>query len=213
MAKEEIPARERLLHVATLLFTEHGFEGTPVSRIVREAGVTMPVLYYHFGSKSGLLGAVIGSKGNWLRSDVTLDPQAQYEMSFRRLVAHALEQLDEIRDGLRLRLLLAFESGSDADEFRDVVRQQRQKSIKHLAGLMAGILPTASPRRNIWLSEVYLSGVQSLALEIIGANSGERFLQAKAENLIQTLKLAAEMPDELLPNCDQPSILQENENG
>jgi AcrR family transcriptional regulator len=38
-------ARDRLLKVATRLFIEHGFAGTPVSRIVRESGVTMPVLY------------------------------------------------------------------------------------------------------------------------------------------------------------------------
>ena len=47
-------ARERLLKAAIRLFTQKGYAATSVREIVEGAGVTKPVLYYHFKSKEGL---------------------------------------------------------------------------------------------------------------------------------------------------------------
>jgi AcrR family transcriptional regulator len=47
-------ARERLLHEAADLFSRKGYAATSVGEIVAAAGVTKPVLYYHFESKEGL---------------------------------------------------------------------------------------------------------------------------------------------------------------
>ncbi len=40
-------------------FLDQGFAATPVREIAAAAGVTVPALYYHFGSKDGLLGALV----------------------------------------------------------------------------------------------------------------------------------------------------------
>jgi TetR/AcrR family transcriptional regulator len=46
--------RERLMTAATDLFNRKGYAATSVREIVEAAGVTKPVLYYHFGNKEGL---------------------------------------------------------------------------------------------------------------------------------------------------------------
>lgn len=46
--------RQRLMAAATDLFNQKGYAGTSVREIVESAGVTKPVLYYHFGSKEGI---------------------------------------------------------------------------------------------------------------------------------------------------------------
>ncbi len=46
--------RERLLAVATKLFGVKGYAATSVREVLKAAGVTAPVLYYHFGNKEGL---------------------------------------------------------------------------------------------------------------------------------------------------------------
>ncbi len=51
-------ARERLLAAAERLFAAKGYAATTVRDILRAAGVTAPVLYYHFGSKEGLFLAL-----------------------------------------------------------------------------------------------------------------------------------------------------------
>jgi len=47
-------ARERLLSGAADIFSSKGYAATSVGEIVAAAGVTKPVLYYHFKSKEGL---------------------------------------------------------------------------------------------------------------------------------------------------------------
>ena len=51
--------RHTILQVATDLFTSKGFASTSVREICQGAGITAPVLNYHFGSKDGLFDAVV----------------------------------------------------------------------------------------------------------------------------------------------------------
>jgi len=51
--------KEQILNVAERLFAEQGFAGTSLRSVVREAKVNLSAVNYHFGSKEGLLRAVI----------------------------------------------------------------------------------------------------------------------------------------------------------
>lgn len=53
------PTRERILRVATEIFSRKGYSTSPVAEIAAGAGVTKPVLYYYFGSKEGLFRAIL----------------------------------------------------------------------------------------------------------------------------------------------------------
>ena len=44
---------------AAELFAQKGFAGTSIREIAEAAGVTKPTLYYHFGSKEGLVRHII----------------------------------------------------------------------------------------------------------------------------------------------------------
>jgi AcrR family transcriptional regulator len=52
-------ARERLLRAAVDIFDRKGYASASVREIVERAGITKPVLYYHFGSKEGILVAIL----------------------------------------------------------------------------------------------------------------------------------------------------------
>lgn len=197
--EQQAPARDRLLSAATRLFIENGFAGTPVSRIVRKAGVTMPVLYYHFGSKADLLRAVISARGQWMRTDLQPDPALDFAGNCAGMVDHALEHIVEIRDGLRLRLLLGFETGPEVETLRGLVQDQRAKSLARIAAVFSTILPDASVRRISWLGETYLSGVQALALELTGMTRQGAHLAAKGRQLVRGLADIASMPEDELP--------------
>ena len=55
----ETNAREKILRVATVLFSEKGYASSSVREIVELAGVTKPVLYYYFKNKEGLFRAIL----------------------------------------------------------------------------------------------------------------------------------------------------------
>ena len=52
----------KILSSALELFAQHGYDAVGVQRIVAAAEVTKPTLYHYFGSKKGLLLALLESK-------------------------------------------------------------------------------------------------------------------------------------------------------
>jgi AcrR family transcriptional regulator len=55
------PARQLLLSAAARVFARDGLEGATTRAISREAGVNEVTLFRNFGSKEGLLAAVVGT--------------------------------------------------------------------------------------------------------------------------------------------------------
>jgi len=53
--------KQDIVHAATLLFAEQGFDGTTTLQISKEAGITEPVIYYHFKGKDELFTDIITS--------------------------------------------------------------------------------------------------------------------------------------------------------
>ena len=74
--------RTRLLHGAVRVFDRKGYAGASVREIAEMAGVTKPALYYHFGSKEGLLLAIL----------------KQAEQQFSDAVAQAVARTGSARD-------------------------------------------------------------------------------------------------------------------
>lgn len=52
--------RRRLIETAIEVFAAHGYEGTSTRLLAERAGVNLPAIQYHFGSKEGLYRAVVG---------------------------------------------------------------------------------------------------------------------------------------------------------
>ncbi|MCF8611728.1 TetR/AcrR family transcriptional regulator [Gordonia sp. HY285] len=57
------PTRERILTAVEPVFDRHGFAGVGVDRLTAAAGVSSRTLYKHLGSKTGLVAAVLGARG------------------------------------------------------------------------------------------------------------------------------------------------------
>jgi len=97
-------ARERLLREAADLFNRKGYAATSVGEIVAAAGVTKPVLYYHFESKEGLylrlmeegLGSFRAAVEAALRRDKGT-VAARIRRLCETIVGHALENLSIVR--------------------------------------------------------------------------------------------------------------------
>ena len=58
-AEREEHVRTRLLTAAVRVFDRKGYVGASVREVAELAGVTKPALYYHFGSKEGVLRAIL----------------------------------------------------------------------------------------------------------------------------------------------------------
>jgi len=67
--------RDNLISAAMRCFARHGYRGTSVRDIAREAGVTTGAIYSHFGGKDDLLAAV-GARFEALRAEAFREPEA-----------------------------------------------------------------------------------------------------------------------------------------
>lgn len=54
-----LTTRQRIIRAAARLFLEHGYDGTAVSRIAQDCGLTTAALYWHFPSKEALYYAFL----------------------------------------------------------------------------------------------------------------------------------------------------------
>jgi len=67
MEKEKVDKKEHILDIAECVFSEFGYEGTSTRFLAGKAGVNMSMLNYYFGSKDGLLKAVLDRRISTMR--------------------------------------------------------------------------------------------------------------------------------------------------
>lgn len=81
--------RERLVEVATRLFTEHGYDGTSTEAVLRESGVSRGALYHHFDSKKALFDAVLEAVDAALMEQAAAEAATLVGDDPRTLLRHA----------------------------------------------------------------------------------------------------------------------------
>jgi AcrR family transcriptional regulator len=121
MSKKEKEGREKssqtpekLLNVATDLFSRKGFKGTSIRDIAAEMGMTTSNIYHYFGTKAGLLSAI---------ERQTLEPQIK---EFRRIASLDLPPLDRFKLLLRTHLTLI-----DAKRKQSKIFSLREEPFPH----------------------------------------------------------------------------------
>ncbi len=74
-AKQRMSGPERrlqLMDAGRKVFAASGFEGAAIEEIAREAGVTKPMVYEHFGSKEGIHAAIVARELDHLVAEVSM---------------------------------------------------------------------------------------------------------------------------------------------
>lgn len=102
--------KDRLLDEALVLFARRGVDSVGVQEIVEAAGVTKPTLYHHYGSKEGLVKALVDRGFGVL--DRALDALGPYDRDLprylERLAGVWLEVVGYQPDWFRVQLSLTF---------------------------------------------------------------------------------------------------------
>ena len=93
-------ARSRILHTALSRFASRGYDGVSTTEIAKAAGVTQPLIHYHFKSKETLWKATVEQVFGWMRDELVeswqdevpgLPQEQQAEQKLRRFLAQYLD--------------------------------------------------------------------------------------------------------------------------
>ena len=134
MPRSPEPAREALIAVAERLFAERGVDAVPVGDIVKAAGQrNSSAVQYHFGSKAGLLKAILDSHQDRLDAQRAkmldeLDELGE-RPGFDALIEVLVRPLASLLDNesgrhyirIRAQLVSAARLPSDSDLMREVI--------------------------------------------------------------------------------------------
>ncbi|MGW5848973.1 ScbR family autoregulator-binding transcription factor [Streptomyces sp. NPDC055254] len=106
--------RQAILDGAAAAFDRAGFEGTSLSDVVRNAGVTKGALYFHFPSKEALARTLMDEQFRISEGlPAVEDPGLQTVIDLSHQMAHGLRENVRIRAGIRL--VVEFGSFTDPD--------------------------------------------------------------------------------------------------
>ncbi len=170
-------SRERILRAALEEFANRGFEGTTTAAIARQAGVTQPLVHYHFNAKLSLWESAVRlafdesaqAFAGVERELAGLDPLDQMKVLTRRYVRYSaghpelarIVSHESMQGGDRLRWLNEAAIGGNFDWFRILFEQGVD------AGWMKP-LPLMSVISSIGASGAYLFMVRASMWETYG---------------------------------------------
>ncbi len=127
-------SRELILDATERLMATRGYAATAISDIRKACGLPASSIYWHFGSKEGVLAAVMARGAERFFSAIPVEDTAERQLAVTaELQAHH-------PDFLRLFYLLSMERTDDA-AVAAVVRQVRDTAIARFGDAVRGLLP------------------------------------------------------------------------
>ena len=130
-----VKSRERVLDAAERVMATEGFEAATIARVVDEAGVPLSSVYHYYGSKDGVLLAVMQRGAERFHADFPdYDERSGTAVEHLRLVVFdAVDALERHPNFLRLVIAFAVQPLQAGDgEISDVVRHVRELALKRL---------------------------------------------------------------------------------
>ena len=135
-----VKSRDRVLDAAERVMATDGFDAATIARVVEESGVPLSSVYHYYGSKDGVLLAVM-ERGAQRFFDDLPEPQVRVGTAIEHLrvvVDEAAAALGRHPDFLRLLLVFAVQPPRAGDgAVAAVVRQVRNTALRRLRGQLA----------------------------------------------------------------------------
>jgi len=132
--------RQRLIEASIDVFSRQGFDGTSLSSIAEEAGVTQPTLNYHFGTKDQLYRDVIEYCGRqWIAAVETGDDLR--DLSQPDVLRVVLRRLGRVIAGQKVVTRLMLQASMHPD-FEAEVEKALRPGVDALTALLEDLMKT-----------------------------------------------------------------------
>lgn len=132
-------SRELILDATERLMATRGYAATSISDIRKACGLPPSSIYWHFGSKEGVLAAVMERGADRFFAAIPTSEDAESQLA----VLSTLQS--QHPDFLRLFYMLSLER-SDDPSVATVIRRVRDTAITRFRDAITQLLPTDTPR-------------------------------------------------------------------
>lgn len=134
--------REKILQCALELFYARGYDAVGVQEIADKAGVTKPTMYYYFGSKYGLLEALVNEKLSNVNTAMrqAADYHGNVPGTLYRMASQLIDLANENRKMYVLMMALYY-SAKENEAYRAI-----RPLITELYGIIVRFFEDATPQ-------------------------------------------------------------------
>jgi len=151
--KNHTSSRERIILAAKHLFAHNGYENTSTVAIAREAGTSESQLMKHFGSKQGLLAAILDR--GWAGIIQRVQGLERATMPAERLLGMLDAIVLEMEHDQELKELMTLEARRVRKDSRDVLMSRGYRQFTELFdGLLSEMRGLEQIRRDVNLEAV-----------------------------------------------------------
>lgn len=162
----ETSKRERILDVAERLFAEGGFDGVSMRDIASAAEVGLPLIVYHFETKSGLYRALFERRKTVLDARLAMlrEPVSEGDDPIEHIVRAFVLPVMQIQNtdaGLAYAKLVAREASDPREAERGIVAEYFDPFATEFTGAIRKALPGHSTSYAHW---AYLFAVGALVM-------------------------------------------------
>lgn len=150
--QQGVESRERILDAAVQVIYERGYSGTSVSEIRKRSGLPVSSIYWHFGNKDGVIGAVLQREAARFFASLPEMPPSPGLDPVEEFTTFMASVGDSVKDGTFFQVLvtLALETADSSEEVLSSIRAIREDGLRFLLApvsrVCAALGSTRDPR-------------------------------------------------------------------
>lgn len=128
-------SRDRILDATEQLVAERGYTAASISLIAKASGLPGSSIYWHFGSKEGLLAAMVArGSDRWLAS---LAPWSSYDGDFAAFLRGTALAMSDHARFIRVLFLIMLDGRPELAGARESLRGLREDAVRRLRRVIA----------------------------------------------------------------------------
>lgn len=154
----------RILAAAKAVLAEEGFQVFGINAVARRAGCDKQLIYRYYGGLDGLMDAIGGDLGTWVRDHIPEDSGGVFLLTYGDLMERlALLFLDALRADPLVRQIAAWEIAGDSPHVRRL-SEARSKALFQWIDRMRGSLQPPKGIDATLTNSLILAAIQQLVL-------------------------------------------------
>lgn len=170
--------KDVILDVASKLFSEKGFEKTPVSAICEQANISHGLVFHHFKNKNGLLRAIFeNTTQQVVEMNRSLEQFKAPEDRINKIIDMAFDAMENDKDAFRLYLNIMFQPNTRTI-LDDLIKERFEVLLNFNKTLLFNGIK--EQRQNLY-SYLFISELDGIGMNYIYSNEGFPLLEIKEE--------------------------------
>lgn len=162
--RDRVATQARILQAAKAVLAEEGFQGFGINAVARRAGCDKQLIYRYFGGQDGLMEAIGGDLGSWVKDNIPDDSGGMFLLTYGDLMERlAFLFLDALRADPLVRQIAAWELAGESEQIRKL-SEARSKALLAWIDRMRGSLSAQKGIDSAVINSLILAAIQQLVL-------------------------------------------------